>query len=46
MIMDEFNNFVKWIRENELPLLVIVVVTNFLGVYAIIILVVLFLILG
>lgn len=46
MIMDEFNNFVKWIRKNMLPLLLTVVVTNFLGVYAIIILAVLLLILG
>ena len=44
--MDEFGIFVKWIRKNVLPLLITVVVTNFLGVYAIIILVVLLLILG
>ena len=44
--MKEFDKFVKWIRENMLPLLVTVVVTNFLGVYAIIILAVLLLFLG
>ena len=46
MNMNEFDNFVKWLRKNMLPLLVTVVVTNFLGVYAIIILAVLLLILG
>lgn len=44
--MDELDKFVKWIRKNMLPLLITVVVTNFLGVYAIIILAVLLLILG
>nr|DAW41250.1 MAG TPA: TMEM119 family [Caudoviricetes sp.] len=44
--MDELDKIVKWVRKNVLPLLVTVVVTNFLGVYAIIILAVLLLILG
>lgn len=44
--MGELDRFVKWVRKNVLPLLVTVVVTNFLGVYAIIILAVLLLILG
>lgn len=44
--MDELYMFVKWVRKNVLPLLVTVVVTNFLGVYALIILAVLLLILG
>ena len=44
--MEEFEKFVKWIRKNMLPLLATVVVTNFLGVYAIIILAVLLLFLG
>lgn len=44
--MNELDNFVKWIRKNMLPLLITVVITNFLGVYAIIILAVLLLILG
>ena len=46
MDMNDFDNFVKWIRKNMLPLLITVVVTNFLGVYAIIILAVLLLVLG
>ena len=44
--MNEFYKFVNWIRKNTLPLLVTVMVTNFLGVYAIIILAVLLFFLG
>ena len=46
MHMNELDKFVKWIRENTLPLLITVVVTNFIGVYAIIVLALLLLILG
>lgn len=36
--MEEFDKFVKWIRKNMLPLLITVVVTNILGIYAFIVL--------
>lgn len=44
--MEEFEKFIKWMRENALPLLITVVVTNFLGVYAIIMLAILLVIIG
>lgn len=44
--MGEFDKFVKWIRKNMLPLLVTVVVTNVLGIYAFIVLLVLLFIFG
>ena len=44
--MGEFDKFVKWIRKNMLPPLVTAVVTNVLGIYAFIVLLVLLFIFG
>ena len=44
--MEELDKFVEWIRKNMLPLLVTVVVTNALGIYAFIVLLILLFIFG